>query len=119
MSTFPRLGTGAIMQYPARRAQLTRSYALSFVDGGEQRFVDRVAGSKRWIIDLSLLTEEEANQVEHFLLEQEGIIGIFSFYDPYQDATYPNCSLESDSITLSYNDVGRAGTTLVVRQNRG
>jgi len=118
MSAFPILKTGAVMQYPAARGSQRPVCVLRFLDGEEQRF--RLSGKplRRWIIRLDLLDEEEMAQVEEFFAAQQGRLGGFTFVDPWDGATYPNCRLEADSLALEYMDAKRGCTMLVVREGR-
>lgn len=118
MSDFPKLSTGAVMQYPAGRAQAYSTRVLRFVDGAEQRYRERKAATRRWLIQLDLLTDEEAADIERFFIECQGKFGVFAFTDPWDDTLYPDCSLEDDLLVTRQADEGRTRIALIVRENR-
>ncbi len=118
MSDFPLLKTGAVLQYPFRRATRYSTCVLRFVDGSEQRFRDYGAPLRRWIIRLEMLDDDEMARLEDFFRSRQGRAGSFRFTDPLDGIEYADCSLESDSVELSLQDIMRGQTALVVRQNR-
>lgn len=117
MSDFPKLKTGAVIQYPTQRTQVSATKIFRFVDGGEQRFRDFTATTVRWTIRLDLLTETEAEALDQFFQSQQGRFGSFTFTDPWDGTTYPDCSFEGDSFTMTQAAEGRASVNLVVRRN--
>ena len=118
MATFPKLKSAAALQYPAERRVRHQNQALRFVDGTEQRYRDGRGALHRWEIPLSQLDESEMAAMEEFFLSEQGASGSFSFTDPWDGSTHPNCSLESDAIPLEFEDLMRGRTTLVVKENR-
>jgi phage-related protein len=117
MATFPKLKTGAVLQYPAARGLRFASQVLRFVDGTEQRFRTAAAALRRWEIRLDFLDESEIAEIEQFFLENQGAFGSFSFTDPWDGTEYPNCSLESGELHLLALAEMRGRTALVVREN--
>jgi hypothetical protein len=117
MPNFPQLKTGAVMQYPGRKALLFSTQVYRFLDGSEQRFREQAQGQQRWIIALRQLTEAELDVLERFHESSLGQAGSFSFTDPWTDTVYPNCSFENGEAIALYRDTADAGTVLVVRQN--
>ncbi len=118
MATFPRLRTGAIAQYPATRTVEHRTSVLRFVDGGEQRYREYRAPLRRWIIQLSLLDEEEMAELEEFFATHQGRAGSFVFIDPWNGYEHADCSIESDTLDLEFQGEGRGASVLVIRENR-
>jgi hypothetical protein len=118
MSAFPSLKTGAVLQYPATRGIQHSTCVLRFVDGSEQRFREYPTPMRKWAIRLDLLDEGEMARLEEFFQSQQGRLGNFSFTDPWDNSVHSNCSLESDSLALNYQDIMRGRTALVVRENR-
>lgn len=118
MSTFPRLKTNAVQQYPARRALEFSTSILRFVDGTEQRFREYPSLLRSWSIDLKLLDEAEMTKLENFFVTQGGQYGSFSFTDPWDQATYPNCTLQDPDLLLRYEGPQSGSLNLVVRENR-
>jgi phage-related protein len=118
MSTFPVLKTGAVLQYPATRVIQNSTCVLQFLDGAEQRFPQYQSPLRKWTVRLDLLDESEMASLEEFFLSEQGQSGSFSFIDPWDGISYPNCSLEGDAIPLEFQDLMRGRTTLVVKENR-
>jgi len=115
---FPRLRTGAVMQYPAARGLSFATQVARFVDGGEQRHRESAGGLRRWIVRFDLLSEAEMATIEGFFRSQQGAAGTFSFQDPSDAVTYTNCSFENDEAHLEFLGPQRARAMLVVRENR-
>src|SRR5215469_15473775 len=103
MSDFPLLNTGAVMQYPARKAIQFSTQAVRFVDGTEQRFPGYATLLRRWAIQLGQLTEDEMSRLADFFSVQAGSAGNFSFTDPWDGTVYPNCHFEDDEMTIRLN----------------
>ena len=118
MSAFPRLKTGAVMQYPASRSVEHTTQVHRFVDGSEQRYRDRGAPVRRWVIRLEQLDEAEMRELQEFFGSVGGRAGSFSFLDPWDDVTYEDCSLEGDELAVEVSGEMRGRTVLVVRENR-
>lgn len=118
MSTFPVLKTGAVMQYPAERSSQYANQVVRFLDGSEQRFREFAQPLHRWVIRLDLLDESELNRLREFFRIQNGAAGTFGFTDPWDCASYANCSLETDTMIETLTGEGRGQTTLTVRENR-
>jgi len=114
---FPRLKTGAVMQYPANRGVECATRVFRFVDGSEQRYRERLP-VRRWVIRLEGLDEEELQNLQEFFASVQGCVGSFSFVDPWDETTYDNCSLEEDELAVEVGGEMRGQTVLVVRENR-
>ena len=118
MASFPSLKTGAVAQYPATRLFRYQNQALWFVDGTEQRYRDCAGPLRRWEIRLSQLDEGEMAALEEFFAANQGAFGSFAFTDPWDGATYPDCSLGADGLgALAEEEMGSA-TSLTVVENR-
>ena len=118
MANFPSLKTGAVAQYPATRRIRYQNQALRFVDGTEQRYRDCAGPLRRWEIRLSQLDEGEIAALEEFFAAKQGTCGSFAFTDPWDGATYPDCSLEADALGLEAVAEMSGTTFLTVIQNR-
>ena len=118
MSTFPLLKTGAVMQYPAIRIQQYGTDLVVFLDGTEQRSRKLPGTANRWVIDLSLLDENEARSLEEFYLSQSGSYGSFSFTDPWSGTAYTDCSFAEDTLSMSLEAQDRVRLRLTVVENR-
>ena len=118
MANFPILKTGAVAQYPATRRTRYQNQALRFVDGTEQRYRDCEGPLRRWEIRLSQLDESEMAALEEFFTASQGAYGSFPFTDPFDGATYPDCSLEGDALGLAAVADMSGATYLTVIQNR-
>ena len=119
MSTFPKLKTDAVSQYPAQRTTGFSTTILQFVGGAEQRFRNYGLPLRSWKIDLRLLDDSEMNKVETFYTAQEGQFNSFSFTDPWDQTTYPSCSLEIPELAMQYIGPQSGALHLIVRENRG
>lgn len=117
MSTFPQLKSGAVAQYPLRRGLRFTTHVTRFLDGSEQRFRQRDGVRKRWVIQLDLLDEAELSMLEDFFAARKGRLESFTFVDPRDAASYPDCSFESDEIGLAITGPMDSRTQLIIRQN--
>jgi hypothetical protein len=105
MPSFPLLRTSAVAQYPASKTAGFRNRALRFVDGSEQRYRASAGMLRRWQIRLDHLVNR-------------GRLGRFAFTDPWEGATYPDCSFAEDVLTIQMAAEMRAALTVVVMENR-
>lgn len=117
MADFPSLKTGAVAQDGSVTSVRFGTRVLRFADGAEQRFRDRKGPGRRWMIRLELLTDEEAAALASFLDARQGRHGSFSFFDPWDEIEYPDCSLESDTQLINLREHARAAVTIWVKQN--
>ncbi|MBL8237076.1 MAG: DUF2460 domain-containing protein [Bryobacterales bacterium] len=118
MDEFPRLKTGAVAQYPAQRTTRFSTQVMRFVDGSEQRFREFGGPLRRWIVQLTMLDEEEMDAMEAFFLAEQGGYGTFTFVDPWDETEYTGCSLENPDVYFDFTGFHDGRTRLVVRQNR-
>jgi hypothetical protein len=119
MSTFPRLKTGAVMQYPARKSTQYSTQVFEFLDGTEQRYREYGQPVRRWIVQLELLDEQELAVIREFFVSVGGRSGRFEFEDPWDGSTHPDCSLETDELATRLSGEARGGTLLLIKENRG
>ncbi|SRR6266545_2302223 len=117
MSTFPKLKTDAVLQYPTVSGLKFANARLRFVDGREQRFRTQAAALRRWEVQLDLLDESETAELEAFFAASEGVLGSFQFTDPWDGTEYPDCSLERDGIEVVKAAEMRGRTVLRIREN--
>jgi hypothetical protein len=118
MTTFPKLKTEAVMQYPGVKALRFQSEIVRFVDGSEQRYRDAASALHRWTVRLDLLDERELSALDEFFEANQGAFGSFAFIDPWDGTEYPDCSLESDSFEFTLTGEMRGQTKLEIRENR-
>lgn len=118
MQEFPRLKTGAVAQYPARRVTRFSTQVMQFADGSEQRFREFGGPLLRWVIALNTLDEEEMDALEAFFLAEQGGHGTFTFADPWDGTEYEGCSLENPDAFFQFTGFNDGRARLVVRQNR-
>ena len=118
MSAFPTLKTGAVLQYPAARRLEYSTTVFEFVDGSDQRFREYPSVARKWIIDVTRLDEGELAEVERFFLDNQGAYGEFVFTDPWDEAEYPNCSVENPEAVFELLDVNGGAARIIVAQNR-
>ncbi len=117
MAQFPALKTGASAQYPVTRIVEFGTGLVRFLDGGEQRFPERKAGLRRWVVRLELLNENELQTLEDFFVSQQGRYGEFTFVDPWDDSAFDHCSFEVDTVGLTLREQFRGSALLRIRQN--
>lgn len=118
MSAFPQLKTGAVLQYPARKALDFSTKALRFIDGSEQRFRKRKSPIHRWAVRLELLDETELRRLKDFFISMNGAHGTFTFTDPWDAIVYPDCSVENAEAAFELQGEARGLALLLVRENR-
>ena len=118
MSTFPKLKTAAVAQYPATKKIAFQNRVLRFVDGIEQRYRDSAGPLHRWEIRLNELDEGEIAAIDGFFWSNQGRLGSFTFTDPWDGTAYTNCSLGSDELELTSLGEMWGKTELVVVENR-
>ncbi len=118
MSEFPRLKTGAVLQYPAEQGIAYSTHIVRFLDGSEQRCREYSAPIRRWVVRLNLLDDEELSRLEEFFEDQQGALDDFSFTNPWDGAVYPSCSLENGVAAWKLQGENRGRTELVIRENR-
>jgi hypothetical protein len=118
VATFPTLKTGAVAQYGSDRTRVFSTQVLRFVDGSEQRFPGYGTAVLQWVIRLDLLDESELEALELFFESEGGRVGTFSFTDPWDGTVYTNCSFGSDDLAMTFQDVARGKTQVVVKENR-
>jgi hypothetical protein len=119
MSTFPKLKTDAVAQYPASRAPRFQNQALRFVDGLEQRYRDSAGPLRRWEISFDALDESEIAALEQFFADCQGCFGSFAFTDPWDGHEYPDCRLASDELESIAMAEMQGRTSLTIVENRG
>ena len=119
MTTFPVLGTGAVMQYPAPLITGQGVGVIRFLDGSDQRYLTQGKSFRTWKVDLSLLNEDELAAVESFFDAQSGDYGVFAFADPFSGVSVPNCRFAHPSLQTAYDDVDTGATTLWVIETNG
>jgi len=119
MSDFPKLKTGAVLQYPAQRAGKYSTLVLQFVDGSEQRIANYQTPLRSWVIRLDLLNESEVHQLREFFRGLSGSADNFSFTDPWDGTNYPSCNLEDSEFAEQLVSPSNGTTSLRVRENRG
>lgn len=117
-SSFPKLRTDAVAQYPAARRFCYRTQVIQFMDGLEQRFRDQAKVLHQWKIKLAALDDGELAELEAFFLDNGGQLGTFAFTDPWDGVLYPSCSLAQDQFEADWRSEAQVGTQLVIRENR-
>ena len=117
MALFPRLKTNAVAQFPTRQETTFATEVLQFIDGSEQRFRQFGRAVRRWMISLDVLDESEIAAIQDFHLSHLGSFGSFSFYDPWDEVEYSNCSFEGDELTTVLTSKGRGAVTFTIRRN--
>lgn len=117
MTSFPKLSTGAVAQYPSDLQVETSVRILQYIDGSEQRFPERASAARQWTLRMDHITEEEMSAIEEFFVAQQGRFGQFSFTDPWTGIEYADCSFTEDSLRSQLFGEEWAGTTIIIRTN--
>jgi hypothetical protein len=118
MSSFPLLSTDAVAQYPSSRLLEFSTGVLRFVDGAEQRYRNFHQPTRRWVLRLHKAGIEELQAIEDFFVSRQGQTGSFSFTDPWDGVTYPDCSFDGDEVSMRLEDEGHSASTIVIRNNQ-
>jgi phage-related protein len=119
MATFPALKTGAVAQYPAGRTSQYQNQVIRFLDGNEQRYRDSAGPLHQWNIRLDYLDATEMAEIENFFLANQGQFARFAFTDPWDNTSYPDCSIASDSLGVISQQELRGSTSIDIVENRG
>jgi hypothetical protein len=118
MSDFPKLKTGATMQYPATKSLAYSTTVMRFLDGTEQRFRGLPAAARTWVVRLELLDEAEMRAVEEFFHARSGSLDDFSFTDPWDGVEYASCRIQNSDLTSEFLGEGRGRASLFIQENR-
>ena len=118
MSTFPKLQTGAVLQYSSDRAVIFRTEVTWFVDGSEQRYRQFPSLAVRWVVRLDLLTDAEVQAVLDFHAAHRGRQAAFAFTDPWTGDVYPTCCFEDDGLETEAKFESQNKTQFVIRSTR-
>lgn len=119
MSDFPKLRTGAVAQYPARRQTLFQTQVVRFVDGTEQRFREYGGPRHAWVIALELLGDDEISAIGDFVESVAAGDGTFAFTDPWDGTVYPSCRLADDTFLSKHDEENRGRTSLTIVESGG
>lgn len=115
---FPRLKTGVVVQYPARKRVEYRTEVLRFIDGSEQRYRQASGPLRGWRMSFRGIDEQEASALSNFFEVVHGGYGNFAFEDPWEGASHQECSLGRDELALELEGEGRIRAEVEVRENR-
>jgi len=115
MSEFPKLRTGAVMQYPAQRQARFDTFVTRYLDGSEQRFAQRSNPLFVWSIQLNLLSDQEMFRLQEFFMDLEGSAGVFRFIDPWDGTAYDDCFCADPEFTWEWLEEDRSNGMLHIR----
>ena len=118
MATFPPLKTGAVAQYPAVRAFQYQNQIVRFVAGNEQRYRVSAGPLHRWIVRLDYLDATEMAAIEDFFGANQGSYASFAFTDPWDNSSYPSCSIVGDHLGVLAKHELRNTTSVTIVENR-
>src|SRR5689334_6796994 len=107
MSDFPKLRTGAVLQYPAKRRLINRTQTFRYLDGAEQRYAEWGQTKRTWRIELQLLTDDELRRLQDFFLELQTSAGSFRFTDPWDGDAYSGCTFADSRFVWRAEEEGR------------
>lgn len=95
MLTFPRLRTGAVVQYPFERAIEQPVSVFTFLDGKEQRFPSRRC-RRKWVVRLDQMDEQEAAAVDSLVRAHLLTLEPFQFTDPWSGTIHDRCRIATE-----------------------
>jgi hypothetical protein len=116
MARFPKLKTGAVVQYPAVLEQRYSTEVNKFLDCSEQRYRDFAAARKRWIIALEMLDETETARLARFFDQQQGMLGVFEFEDPWTGTVISQCRFGEDQFPMTEKYESQCAVQLTVEE---
>jgi hypothetical protein len=119
MATFPFLTSGAVAQYPVTQTNGQAVQIIRFLDGSDQRYLMQGRMLRQWQIRLSLLADQELEQVENFFAAQQGDYTSFSFPDPISGTTVPNCRFGASALLTEYVGIDRGSASFWVIETNG
>jgi hypothetical protein len=118
VATFPKLKTGALAQFGSSRETQFYTEVLRFVDGSEQRMVQRRA-QVRWHLRFDQLSEEEVRSIVDFFQEHQGPVAGFQFEDPWTGEVVETCVFDTDEIEIQWVGPNHARTAVRIRSKAG
>lgn len=118
MSTFPKLKTGAVGQYPLVKRLEYRTEVLRFLDGTEQRFRLAAEPLRSWEMSLMLLDEDEGTRLQEFFEDRQGSFGYFEFEDPNGGGGLAECRFGQEDLEVEFEGVSRGRTRIIIREKR-
>lgn len=119
MNTFPAITSAAVTQYPAVIQYSQGVQVIEFLDGLEQRFLLQSRAFRLWRINLTLLNEDEVQQIENFFADQQGVYSAFTFPDPFSCTNIENCRFASPTLLTDYVDVDNSSNSCWVMETNG
>lgn len=102
MPDFPEIGCHAIAQYPSSFELRAPVVVQRYVDGTEQRFLDRLPATRTWRIQLQRLSEADATLVRDFFRAVAGSGTSFRFQDPWTAEWIEPCWFRTDELSLDH-----------------
>jgi phage-related protein len=115
VDTFPKLKTGASAQFGSSREVRFHTKVLRFVDGTEQRMLQRRA-DVHWNLEFDHLTEEEVRTIADFFHYHQGSVESFRFEDPWTGEVVESCVFATDEVEFQWIGPNRARTSIRIRK---
>src|SRR5262245_39342233 len=94
--TYPRLGTGALSQYPIHKTHRARTVVNASADRSTVRLADPGAETVEWRLQYVDLTDDEAAALTEFFEQAEGSLNGFTFLDPASNLLSWSGQLDED-----------------------
>jgi hypothetical protein len=111
MNIFPAITSDAVTQYPAKIEYSQGVQVIQFLDGSDQRYLLQPRMLRMWQVNLTLLNEEEIQEIETFFAAQQGTYSPFIFPDPFSGTNVNNCRFAAPGLLTSYIDVDNASVS--------
>ena len=119
MTSFPRLNSGAVSQYPTESSVGHSVGIIRFLDGSDQRFLRTGRQLRSWRIELNLLSDEETAALELFFTSQKGLFSPFTFTDPASNIQVPNCRFATSDMITEYLSADANSTSFWIMETNG
>ena len=82
MAAYPKLGSGALSQFPVQKNRRARTVVNRAADGSTIKLADPAAEVTEWLMTYTDLSDVEAAALRAFFVAAEGTLNGFTFLDP-------------------------------------
>lgn len=100
MSTLPELCSGAVVQVPLRREELSATKRIEYWGGGIQLLTTRRRAGAAWLLRYTGLSEREASRLLQFCEARAEDGEYVEFTDPITGTVYAQCEIDFQSIQI-------------------
>lgn len=100
MNTLPELCSGALVQVPVRREELSATKRIEYWGGGEQLLTTRRRAGAAWLLQYTGLSEKETSRLVQFCEARAEDGEYIEFADPITGTVYAQCEIEFHSLRI-------------------